>query len=118
MTHGFKNGDYAKVKATGQIVRLENVNHTDRWKDDENFADGVYDGDYVEILSPYEIVPSDPPDIDSSEVAAAFSNTDFADPGWKFLRVLRTEGDKVFAAAEFKGHDITFTLTISHAEVK
>lgn len=117
--HGFTEGDLVRVKKSGRLIRLEDVNPTDRWKEDESFASGNGEHGTEDILSPDDIEKVDEPKITLKDIAPAVASAlhgGFGDD----LQVTETEvdGQSVYAYGTFKGIPIEFTVNLHDLGVR
>lgn len=110
--HGFTEGNLARVRKTGRIVRLEDVNPTDRWKDDEIFAMGVTEYGTVDILSPDEIEPFDEPKIEASDLAKDLSSSLHSSFGDLSVSETEVDGNNVYVTGTMRGVPVEFTVSI------
>lgn len=112
----FQDNDLVRVKKTGEVGRLTEINPTVPKPEDEYWALVVTQFRHVEIDSPDEIESYQRPSIDASDVAAAVSSAIHGGMGDLSMSETSVEGDKVSVFAEFRGLPISFVLSISEVE--
>ena len=112
----FQDNDLVRVKKTGEVGRLTEINPTVPKPEDEYWALVVTQFRHVEIDSPDEIESYQRPSIDATDVAAAVSSAIHGGVGDLSVSETSVEGDKVTVFAEFRGLPISFVLSISEVE--
>lgn len=113
----FKDGDLARVKKTGQIVRLDSVNPNDTIPEDEVWADATGEYGSVQIESEDDVEPYTAPEIDAAKIAAEVSGS--LHGGWgDVLSITETDTDGVVVEARgaYNGMPVSFILTVSRVE--
>lgn len=111
----FKDGDLARVKKTGQIVRLDSVNPNDTVPEDEIWADATGEYGSVQIESEDDVEPYTAPEIDAAKIAAEVSGSLHGGFG-NVLSITETEVDGVSVEVQgaYNGMPVSFVVTISH----
>ena len=112
----FKEGDYVRVKATGEVMKLYDINPNPNFDpQDETWADGYNaNGNYVELDGPDDIEKVDAAPPSTDDIGKALSRMLCTSEDDLDVNETYWNGESVEVAARWQGIPITFAVIPTH----